>query len=626
MRAQLMNHLPALVMSIVCVVPVPVAAQEYTEIPIREVDREHWSFRPLSPVAVPDSPDRGSSHNEIDHFIAVRLKSDGLQIQPQASRGDLLRRVTLDLTGLLPSSEQIHQFVGEDAPESYEDVVDRLLDSSAYGERWAQQWLDLARFAETDGFEHDIVRPEAWRYRDWVIAALNRDVPYDQFVRLQIAGDLIEPGNSAAIVATQFCLSGPDMPDINSQDERRHTLLNEMTSTVGEVFLGLQLGCAQCHDHKYDPISQADFYRLRAIFEPAVHVKKNAPIRTLQETQGETLGSHVMLRGDFRRPGPIVSPGVPRVLEMPQAGVPNAFEDAAIPSRLALAKWITSEHHPLTARVIVNRVWQGHFGIGLSESSSDFGVMGHEPVHGSLLDWLAVWFMENGWSLKKLHRLIVTSATYRQRSYLDTDADSEQLAAWRESLNVDPQARLLSRFPRQRLSGETIRDIMLQAAGDLNRKSGGPGVRPPLPEELRKTLLKDQWVVTEDRSEHQRRSIYVFARRNLKFPIFDVFDRPSADTSCPQRFVSTTAPQSLHLMNSEFSLSVSKRLAKRIGEHTADRATRIREVADAILGRELTEEELAEMTAFVAESKDDSSGLVNLCLVLFNSNEFVFVD
>lgn len=626
MLAKKMKQIPSLTIAILIAASMTVSAQEYSEMPIRESDRDHWSFRPLSPVAVPENSDGQRFQNAIDHFISARLKADGLMMQPEASRRDLLRRVTLDLTGLLPASEDVRQFVAQESARSYEEVVDQLLGSSAYGEHWAQQWLDLARFAETDGFEHDIVRPDAWRYRDWVIDALNRDMPYDRFVRLQIAGDLMEPDNADAIVATQFCLSGPDMPDINSQEERRHTLLNEMTSTIGEVFLGLQLGCAQCHDHKYEPISQADFYRLRAVFEPAVHVRKNAPVKALLEVRDQTITSHVMLRGDFRRPGPVISAGVPRVLEMPDVGFRVPEEGTSDSPRLALATWLTSKHHPLTARVIVNRVWQGHFGTGLSESPSDFGVMGHEPVNGPLLDWLATWFVENDWSLKKLHRLIVTSATYRQRSYLDAAADGEQVTAWQRSLQVDPQARLLSRFPRQRLSGETIRDTMLQASGDLNRKSGGPGVRPPLPEELRKTLLKDQWEVTPDRSEHQRRSIYVFARRNLRFPIFEAFDRPPADTSCPQRFVSTTAPQSLHLLNSEFSWAVSQRLAQHICEQTNDRTTRIRAVADAILRRDLSEAELTEMSQFVEESSNDTAGFANLCLVLFNSNEFVFVD
>ncbi len=594
------------------------------EPPVTESDRDHWSLKPRAIVEVPKARFAQWQRNDVDAFIAIGLERNGLTPQPEADRRTLIRRVSLDLTGLPPTPDEVAAFVDDESPRAFEDLVDRLLASSTYGERWAQHWLDLARFAETDGFEHDNVRPNAWRYRDWVIDALNRDLPYDQFIRLQIAGDLLEPDNKAAAVATQFCVSGPDMPDINSQEERRHTLLNEMTATVGEVILGLQIGCAQCHDHKYDPVSQADFYRLRAVFEPAISLKKNASVTELREQFPYSQASHVMIRGDYRRPGDEVRPDVPRVLRsesFPFAPSPKANSDGR---RIALADWLVHPDHPLTARVIVNRVWQQHFGTGICDSPSDLGIMGAEPSNYELLDWLANRFVDHGWSFKQLHRLILTSATWRQRSRLPDDATADETIAWRKALQTDRDVRLLSRFPRQRLEGEVIRDLMLSVAGAINHKAGGPGVRPPLPAELRSTLLKDQWNITEDVSEHNRRSIYVFARRNLRFPIFEAFDRPAANQSCSRRNVSTTAPQALHLLNSEFSWMVASMVAARIRDGEPDVDQQVLAAFGRILNRTPSSDELAEASQFVVESGDN--GLAHLSLSLMNCNEFVFAE
>ncbi len=603
------------------------ASGDYVENLITESDRDHWSLRPRANVRAPKSAFPDWRHNEIDDFIAADLEREGLTPQPEAARRTFIRRVTLNLTGLPPTPEETAGFVGDQSPEAFGTLVDRLLASPAYGERWAQHWLDLARFAETDGFEHDNVRPDAWRYRDWVIDAFNGDMPYDRFIRLQIAGDQLEPDNTAAAIATQFCVSGPDMPDINSQDERRHTLLNELTATVGEVILGLQIGCAQCHDHKYDPISQADFYRLRAIFEPAISLKKDSSVTGLHEQAPYELVSHVMIRGDFRRPGPKISPDVLRVLNSESLRFELSPQGNSDGRRIALANWLADPDHPLTARVIVNRIWQHHFGTGLSETPSDFGVMGTEPANQQLLDWLANRLVENGWSMKQLHRMIVTSATYRQRSRLSDDATVDEKTEWNQVLRKDPDIRLLSRFPRQRLQGEVIRDAMLHAAGVLNQKAGGPGIRPPLPAELRGTLLKDQWTVTEDETEHTRRSIYVFARRNLRFPIFDAFDRPAANGSCSKRTVSTTAPQALHLLNSEFSLKMAELVARQISKDHFDRNEQISRSFARILNREPTADERTTMNAFLDESQDEKlHGMTHLCLSLLNCNEFIFVD
>ncbi|MEO2017807.1 MAG: DUF1549 and DUF1553 domain-containing protein [Fuerstiella sp.] len=596
----------------------------YNEPPITADDRQHWSFYVLQKVDVPVTRFARWQRNTIDNFIAAGLEQHALEPQPAASRQTLIRRLSFDLIGLPPTPAEIDAFLSDQSNDAYDRLVDRLLTSNGYGERWAQHWLDLARFAETDGFEHDKVRPEAWKYRDWVIDALNTDMPYDEFLRRQIAGDELYPDDESARIATQFCLSGPDMPDINLQEERRHTLLNEITSTVGEVVLGLQIGCARCHNHKYDPISQADFYRLRAVFEPAIQLQKNKSVTSLREKPPFTAASHLMLRGDFRRPGPAVTAGVLRVINGSEQVFSPVAHSHTAGRRTALTAWLTSPDNPLTARVIVNRIWQHHFGTGIVDTPSEFGIMGSEPSHYTLLDWLSKWFVDNGWNLKKLHRLILTSATYQQRSLLADGATDAEIQRWQTSLATDTNARLLSRYPRWRLEGEAVRDAMLFAAGVLNRKSGGPGVRPPLPKELLATLLKNQWKVTQDKTEHDRRSIYVFARRNLRYPIFEVFDRPSANASCPDRGVSTTAPQSLHLLNSEFSATTARRLADSIADSPTD--DQIQHVFLSLLGRRPSAKETQEAHAFLAESEDSDDGLTHLCLSLFNCNEFIFVD
>ncbi|WP_145422286.1 DUF1549 and DUF1553 domain-containing protein [Planctomycetes bacterium K23_9] len=615
----------------------PLAASDgeakYVELPIDEYDRDHWSFQPLEKVDVPVHADSQWGNNAIDDFVLSVLHRRDLRPQPEASATTLIRRLSFDLTGLPPTPEEIHDFVNDAHPAAYDRLVDRLLESPRYGERWAQHWLDLARFAETDGFEHDKLRPKAWTYRDWVIKALNDDLPYDEFIRRQIAGDEMYPGDQSAATATRFCLSGPDMPDINLSDERLHTVLNEMASTVGEVILGLQVGCAQCHDHKYDAVSQADFYRLRAVFEPAVQLKKNRSLSMLQESFPYKQASHLMLRGDFRSPGPKIQPGVIRVVSSKTNRYSPAPSETSSGLRTALANWLVSPENPLTARVMVNRVWQHHFGVGIVKTPSEFGVMGADPSHAELLDWLSLEFIQQGWSLKSLHRLIVSSAAYRQRSRLSSDASLVQKDKWQTALKSDPDARLLSRYPRWRLEGEAIRDAILVASGQVNFKPGGPGVRPPLPKELVGTLLKNQWNVTKDSAEHNRRSIYVFARRNLRYPIFEVFDRPSANASCSARGASTTAPQSLHLLNSQFSLRMSKLMADAIMQGSSAREHQIEEVFRRTLGRSPSAAEHQDVVEFLgnASSDDESESslrdrLSHLCLSLINCSEFVVVD
>ena len=636
------------------------AAAVLDETPIDDFDRDHWAFKPLVRPSAPEASAaaRGWARNPIDLFVLANLTEHDLSPMPAADRTTLIRRLSFDLVGLPPTPRQVDAFVADQSPDAYERLVDQLLDSPGYGERWAQHWLDLARFAETDGFEHDKVRSEAWRYRDWVINALNRDMPYDRFVMRQLAGDELAPDDETADIATGFCLAGPDMPDINSQEERKHDLLNEMTGTVGAVFLGLQMGCAQCHDHKYDPVSQGDFYRLRAVFEPAVNVKSNQSVKWLNESTETVPVSYLMIRGDWRRKGPPVAPDFPRIANPWEAELDPADTPAQTSGRrLALARWLTRGDHPLTTRVIANRIWQYHFGVGLCSTPSDFGVMGIAPTYDQLLDWLAVELVDSGWSLKQLHRLIVTSAVYRQASRPDAPhwSDEERAVArqaWEKAVEEDPTNDLLARFPRRRLEGEAIRDAMLVAAGSLSSRRGGPGVRPPLPEELVSTLLKDQWNVSPDREDHGRRSVYIFARRNLRYPIFEAFDRPDANASCARRSQSTTAPQSLLMINSELSLFVAQRLAGVvIREAGASTDAQVGLAFRRAFSRSPDDQELQTASEFLrrqqtllAEEKRTAenlatpmptpqhvdryaaAALVDLCLALLNANEFIYID
>jgi hypothetical protein len=616
------------------------------EEPIADFDLEHWSFQPLVRPPVPAVREAGWCRTPVDRFILARLEAEGLRPMPEADGLTLLRRVTYDLTGLPPTIEEIDQFLGDRSADRYERLISRLLASPAYGERWAQHWLDLARFAETDGFEQDALRPQAWRYRDWVIDAFNADMPYDRFLCLQLAGDLISPDDAASQVATGFLLCGPDMPDINLQEERRHTFLNGMAATVGEAFLGLRMGCAQCHHHRTDPISQFDFYRLRAYFD-SLDLFEDHPLasrfnddgkpvrgRVTRETPQSQRDSYLWIRGDFRRQGPPVEAAFPRVVNVSMLAngeSPTNAEDVThkTSGRVALAQWLTCDDNPLTARVIANRMWQHHFGVGMVSTPSDFGLMGDAPTHPDLLDWLASELIHSGWSLKSLHRLIVTSAVYRTRGRPVSEPSADEPSdapLWTQLVELDPENAWLGRMPRRRLEGEAIRDALLMVAGRLNRATGGPGVRPPLAAEVTATLRrKNDWPVTEDVAEHDRRSIYLFVRRNLGFPLFDVFDKPDTNMSCPERSQTTIAPQALHLLNSEFANACAADFAQRLATAGETTAEQIAMCYLAAYGRPPTTEEQTAAQDFLQQDNSPAA-LVDLCLALLNTNEFIYID
>jgi hypothetical protein len=601
------------------------------EFPIGQYDREHWAFRPVTAPAIPSVHDATWPRTPIDRFILAELDEAGLRPAARADRETLLRRLSFDLTGLPPTSQQLDDFLSDDRPDAYPRLVDQMLASPELGRRWGQHWLDLARFAETDGFEHDKIRPTAWQYRDWVIDSINSDLPYDEFLTLQLAGDVLRPDDPQAVTATAFCLSGPDMPDINLQEERKHVLMNELTSTIGSALLSLQMGCAQCHDHKYDAISQADFYRLRAFFEPAIQLKRDDSITVLGLSTDPNAVARLYHRGDWRNPGPPVRAAFPRIANT--HGTPVTSGDPG-QQRVELARWLADPSNPLTSRSIVNRVWQFHFGRGLSSTPSDFGLMGEEPTHAELLNYLASRLMNGRWSLKRLHREILRSAVYCTSSV--GPAESEQRTDWQLAIESDPGNRWLSRFPRRRLDAESIRDAMLASSDGLNFEGGGPGVSPPLPEELVKTLKSGQWKVSERRANHYRRSVFVFARRNLRYPLFATFDRPAADCSCAVRHPSTTALQSLSLLNSEFSLEAATQVVESLHGHSQDLDAVCRELYGRVISRNPSDDELQTCVKFVRQQSERLAeegseqprrdALIDLSLALFNSNGFLYVD
>lgn len=602
--------------------PKPVST--YQEPAITQSDRDHWSFQPIQHIALPSVKQSDWPTNGLDSFVLAKLEESSLSPSKHADRTTLLRRLKLDLLGLPPTIEEMDAFESDPAIDAYDRLVDRFLASPNYGERWTQSWLDLASFAETDGFEHDRVRDEAWRYRDWVIQSLNEDMPYDRFVFQQLAGDI--DSNTEQHIATMFALAGPDMPDLNDQDLRRHDRLNDMTATIGSALLGLQFHCAQCHDHKSDPISQADFYRLRAVFESSVpQLVRDKPFDRFSSSFSSSIAARFYFRGDQQQAGPIVRAGFPRIAT--ESTLQTRYCESSKP-RAEFASWLFEEKNPFTARVIVNRIWQGHFGRGLCENPSDFGVATSGPSHPELLDWLATELRRNDWSLKAIHQMIVRSSTYRQRSNSDA-----QDPTWKQRIECDPQNKLYSRFPRHRLEAEVIRDSMLATAGLLNLEYGGEGVMAPLPEELNGTLLKGQWKSSENVADHFRRSIYVFARRNLRYPIFESFDRPDAGASCAKRDRSTTAIQALQMLNSQLSLECSSQLQERILQdllttdesHPSDRQIKL--LFRYALARRPTEQESESLRRFLGTSSAfPPTNLLAACLAVLNANEFIYVD
>jgi hypothetical protein len=630
----------------------------------------HWSFRPRSQAQVPrfsDAADRAWVRTCIDAFVLQRLQQEGLRPAPEADRATLIRRLSFDLTGLPPAPAEVAAFVQDSAPDAYEKLVDRLLASPHYGEQWGRHWLDVARFAETEGFEYDRDRPGAYRYRDFVIRSFNEDKPYDRFVLEQLAGDEIAPGDPDCQIAVGIHRLGPVRRNAGNPEVAfsRNEVLTEMTDAVGAVFLGLTVGCARCHDHKFDDIPQEDYYHLQAFLASAqehdiVLVSPEAQAewkertskvkdemkrlqRSLRGLEGErrkdveeklreaerrlppalpAISSvhdvlegltpvHVLKRGDADRKGKVVGP---RVLSafVPE-DTPELKPDAPNP-RTVLARWINEPDHPLTARVLVNRVWQYHFGRGIVETANDLGVHGSPPSHPELLDDLANWFLANGRRLKPLHRMILLSNTYRQAS-----RNPDPMAAVRK----DPEDRLLWHFPRRRLEAEEVRDAMLAAAGQLNPKAGGPSVVVPVDRDL-VGLLYDptQWMVTKEESEQCRRSVYLLVKRNLRLPFAEVFDQPDRQTSCPRRESTIHALQALEMLNGRTSNQLAESFARRLEQEAGpDHAHQVELAYRLAAGRAPTEREKELALAFLARQP-----LKEFALAVFNLNAFLYVE
>jgi len=746
----------------------------------QRTEPDWWSLRNLRRSALPKSSTPSGDVNPIDVFISDKLREKRLKPAPRADNLTLLRRAYFDLLGLPPSQEEATKFLSDSSPKAYQKLIDDLLASPRYGERWARHWLDVVRYADSAGFEGDVYYPNAWRYRDYVIKSFNEDKPYDRFVQEQIAGDELWPDNLdlagfydvpyeklehlEARIGTTMYTFGPEIQESHLDGSKlRYERLTDAVDTTASAFMGVSLMCARCHDHKFDPFSQRDYFRLQAIFaasqpiqvpvittmsathrDEAYHgmlalaearqsyrtlekavkdrliadKKKDfsaevvrafetpAEKRSAKETELATpllkaygeikieehftdseralhsqlkqrlvnavldvpqedashrvrfdgffdapvatvLGhidtelvpdTYVLNRGDLGRNKAKVGPGLPGIFNDGWESEEMSMDAAGARYRKRLALWLTRPDHPLTARVMVNRIWQGHFGRGIVATPNDFGRQGQPPTHPELLDWLAAEFVAQGWSIKSMHRLIMFSNTYQMSSRFSDDSNTA----------IDPENLYLSRMNRRRLEAEAIWDSMHAAAGTLNLKMSGRPVMPPLSaSEMTALRVKSWWVTPADPSEANRRGVYILSRRNFSFPMFDKFDRPDTATSCPRREMTTVAPQALWTLNNVVSYELAKQLAQRVVKQDSAHSPAWVEAAwDIALARKPSAQESKEALALLekltrqarSKLKADSpseiatlepavaAGLVQLCLTIFNLNEFIFVD
>jgi len=727
------------------------------------VQRSFWSLQPVKKSPIPPVKNQQWVKTPIDSFVLANLEEAGIQPNPHADRLTLLRRATIDMTGLPPTQDEIQQFLSDKSANAWEKVVDRLLASPAYGERWARHWLDVARYADSNGFKADETRPNIWRYRDYVIDAFNTDKPYDRFIKEQIAGDELYPGDPDALVAMGFNRHWIDETNAAALFTRRQETLDDMTNATGEAFLGLTVGCARCHNHKFDPILQKDYYRLQAFFantsfgdgplppkDPAVREKyaaqkaeweaktkdiraemnkileplraaklksgsntfeeevksaimmdpaKRDPLqammfhtaeprvtfdeepdaRTLRTLKGDSatryadlkkqlaafdslkpaalpegqfmidIGptappTHILRGGNFAIKGDEVQPGFLSILDPTDAKVtplPNSTG-----RRTALAAWLTDPKNPLVARVMVNRIWHYNFGTGIVATPGDFGRMGSRPTHPELLDYLSASFVENGWSVKKLQRQILLSNTYQQ------SADLQAKAA-----ETDPDNKLLWRWSRRRMEAEAIRDSMLFTSGLLNTKMGGPGVFPPVPagtlSDLSATAAAGGWKTEKDVAQTNRRSVYIFVRRNLRYPMLQEFDSANTFESCDFRKNTVTPSQSLDLLNNDLILQWAQSLAGRVLNDSGltpdaqiDRAFKLTygrapSAEEQKLATDFLARQMPIMTQRLADAKTKpplpnnmppgmdparAAALVDLSQMLLDSNQFLYIN
>jgi hypothetical protein len=717
------------------------------------IDATHWSFRPLGRIDVPSAGTNRWARTPVDAFVLARQKEQGLSPSPEASATKLVRRMYFDLSGIPPTPQQIEDFAtafSKDARGAVESLVDRLLASPQYGERWARHWLDVARYADSNGSEADEDRPTAYHFRDFLIRSFNRDLPFDTMLRWQLAGDEIEPDNPEAIAATGFIVAGThiilEVPMEEEKIRTRYNELDDMISTTGSAMLGLTLACARCHDHKYDPIPTRDYYRMLSAFnaggisevplapwkeakpyrealtrwtaeskrekrkfddfrsqarkthEPAARRAKveqlsvpaedkeallaeprtergkelakkfskelkvedddvrallsterreewdrlSADLKRIQNEQPMPLPTAVAFadsgaeprdnwllgRGDFHSRKEPLELGFVSVLthgksaaEYYQEARASRLRDDSTQQRRALAEWMTDLDHgagSLAARVIVNRVWQHHFGEGLVRTPNDFGTRGQPPTHPELLEWLTQEFVRSGWRLKPLHRLIMTSAAYLQDSALDLS-----------NAKIDPENRLLWRQNPRRIESEILRDSILAVSGTLNSEMCGPAFKPPIPSEAMqaRNVTNPYPQDAKDTPATRRRTVYMFHKRVVQYPLMQAFDAPDAQASCGRRENTTVAPQALALLNDHFVRLRAEDFAQRIRIEAGENSeAEIRLIWKLALGREATPVELEASETFLKHQKEGSVGLVNLCQSVFALNEFVYID
>jgi mono/diheme cytochrome c family protein len=698
---------------------------------ITEEAKRYWAYQPVKRPAVPEVRNNGWVKNPIDAFVLARLEAKNLAPVKPADKVALARRAYYDLIGLPPTPEQVDEFVRDSSPDAWEKLIDRLLASPHYGEKWGRHWLDVVRYAETNSYERDGPKPYAWRYRDYVIRSFNEDKPYTQFVREQLAGDEIPGYHPDAITATAYYRLG--MWDDEPAD---HLLAlfdgyDDIVATTGQAFLAMTLNCARCHDHKVDPIPQTDYYKMVAFFRdvrpysndpnlrssstisditppehranyeaalrerelrmaalrklmteiedaaikklpaedqraaegadrasvvrrkviPALgekvkavyldHKRELAELEKKHVPEGQLLTlavnncdvrpqpTHVLVRGSPHARGKEVGPGFPEVLGLPEPRIPAPAPGMKSSGRrTVLASWIASSENPLTARVFVNRVWQYHFGRGIVPSANDFGKLGEQPTHPQLLDWLASEFMTPSdksaapWTLKRLHKLIMTSSTYQLSA-----------AASAENLQADPSNSLLWRFSMRRLTAEEVRDSILSVSGSLNLKQFGPSTYPKIPREvLAGQSVPGQGWQTSPPEEANRRSLYAHVKRSLRVPILSGFDQPDPDSSCPVRYTTTVPTQSLGLLNGEFANEQAAAFATRLEkEFPGDVAAQVKRAIRLATGRAPTSAEVARDVAFIAAIRDRhkldaGKALTQYCLMCLNTNEFVYLD
>jgi len=669
--------------------PVETTAQQWT---YKEEDL--WAFRPVQRP--------NDQRKAIDAYLNEKLTAIGLKPAGTADRRTLIRRVTFDLTGLPPTPEEVDTFEKDRSPGAWNKVIERLLASPRYGERWGRHWLDVVRYADTSGYSNDFERPNAWRYRDYVIRSFNNDKPYDQFIREQVAGDELYSGNGEALIATGFLRAGPwEHTGMSVEAVTRQMFLDDVTNAVGVTFLGLTLGCARCHDHKFDPIPTRDFYRMQAVFATTEFARPKAPYlagentadiesgrrhmgeimrrtqsgiaqfdeiarqnvmrkhgvsrvedlppgilqKAIREKEGigaaqfeelkvyqkhmalyresqdryepkafavssgpldgftdggpnlrypklaeyKAPATHILPGGNIQLPGEAVTPGV---LSAPAKY--GAYAEAVVPEtvagrRAALAQWIAGPNNPLTARVMVNRIWQYHFGKGLAGDASNFGKMGRKPTHPELLDMLAAYFVDHGWSVKTMHRLILLSEAY-QRAGSHPDLENVR--------KKDPAGDLLAHYPPRRLEAEALRDSILAVAGELSPDAGGPGTFPQINEDVarqpqhRMGSLAPAYRASSRKRERNRRTIYTFQQRTLADPMVEVFNGPSFDQSCERRQNSTVPTQAFALFNSQFLHDMALGFAARIEKESNTAAARIERAFRLAYGRAPAADEL----------------------------------